>query len=99
MKLSRVFVRSWRFIDLFEKVNLKKVQAKLVEGKLTFTLKLDGEKANVAAGKVHRHNSKIDKDCFSFNEKTDVLSFQPRLESLPLELGKVQKMFEGVVEN
>jgi len=77
---------------------LKKIQASVVEGKLTFTLKLEGEKANIACGKLRRAHSNMAKDGFNFDEQTDMLSWQPGSDDLPLELGLIQKLFEKVVK-
>lgn len=83
---------------MFDKVNLKKIQAAVVDGKFTFMLKLDGEKANIACGKLRRQHSNMAKDGFSFNEETDVLSYQPISDDFPLELELVRKLFEKVVK-
>ena len=70
----------------------------IVEGKLIFTLKFDGEKANIACGKLRRTHSHMAKGGFNFDEETDLLQYKPANDDLPLELGVVQKLFEKVVK-
>jgi len=89
----------WRSIVLFEKISLKQMRATVVEGgHLVFAVKLKGKRADIACGKLHRKCSSILKDGFSFNEDTDILTFQPAQESLPIELCDVQRAFEELVK-
>ena len=99
MKLLKVSVNIWRFISLFEKIKLKQVRASVVEGQLVFAVKLKGTQANIACGKLHRKNSPVSKDGFSFNEDLDILTFQPKPDSLPIGLGEVHKLFMEVVKS
>ena len=90
---------NWRPIDLFEKISLKQMRVTVVEGGyLVFAVKLKGKRADVACDKLHRKCSSILKDGFNFNEDTDILTYQPAKESLPIQLCDVQKAFEELVK-
>ena len=89
----------WRSIVLFEKISLKQMRATVVEGGyLVFAVKLKGSRADVACGKLRRKSSGILKDGFNFDEDTDILTYQPAQESLPIQLCDVQKAFEEIVK-
>lgn len=82
---------------MFEKVSWRHIRVNVVEGQLVFEVKLSGAKADIACGKLHRLNSKVDKHSFKFNPETDILTFQPPKESLPIKLDQVQNLLEEVV--
>jgi len=84
---------------VFEKIKLKQVRASVVEGQLVFAVKLRGTQASIACGKLRRKSASINKDGFSFNEDLDILTFQPKADTLPVSLEVVRRAFEEVVEN